>query len=275
MTYDTLCFGSEVIHVNIQIVDVRCVDIIANDDLSVTVRAPIGMSRDMVEKYIQMNRQTIYKEAAKKKRRNHQTLESTLELENGHILYHNGQKLPYLGNMNLNLRIKYLSKEGETSLYVDEEPEGERTLTIRTDNPRQEFLRYCIMRYYRKCAAELVRRTAGTFGEQLGLSFKQVQITGLARNARPGLSKFAYRNINVKNQETFWGRCSFKGVLKFDWKLVMLPMEVIDYIVVHELMHLKKMNHSAGFWSEIQKVMPEYAECRNWLNKHGKDYEMF
>ena len=59
------------------------------------------------------------------------------------------------------------------------------------------------------------------------------------------------------------------------WKLAMLPEEVIDYIIVHELAHLKKMNHSAGFWAEIEKVMPEYQECRCWLNKHGKEYEIF
>ena len=55
----------------------------------------------------------------------------------------------------------------------------------------------------------------------------------------------------------------------------MLPTEIIDYIIVHELAHLKKMNHSAAFWSEVEKVLPEYRECRKWLNKHGKEYEMF
>ena len=55
----------------------------------------------------------------------------------------------------------------------------------------------------------------------------------------------------------------------------MLPVEIIDYIIVHELAHLKKMNHSAAFWAEVEKVLPEYRECRNWLNKHGGEYEIF
>ena len=49
----------------------------------------------------------------------------------------------------------------------------------------------------------------------------------------------------------------------------MLPMEIIEYIIAHELTHLKVMNHSATFWNEMEKVMPEYKECRNWLEKHG------
>ena len=84
-----------------------------------------------------------------------------------------------------------------------------------------------------------------------------------------------YKNLEIKDQKTLWGSCSRQKNLRFDWKLAMLPEEVIDYIIVHELAHLKKMNHSAGFWAEIEKVMPEYQECRRWLNKHGKEYEIF
>ena len=55
----------------------------------------------------------------------------------------------------------------------------------------------------------------------------------------------------------------------------MLPMEIIEYIIAHELTHLKVMNHSATFWNEMEKVMTEYKECRSWLEKHGKEYEIF
>ena len=55
----------------------------------------------------------------------------------------------------------------------------------------------------------------------------------------------------------------------------MLPMEIIEYIIAHELTHLKVMNHSATFWNEMEKVMPEYKECRSWLEKNGKEYEIF
>ena len=53
------------------------------------------------------------------------------------------------------------------------------------------------------------------------------------------------------------------------------PMEIIEYIIVHELTHLKVMNHSGKFWNEMEKVMPEYRECRTWLEKHAKEYEIF
>ena len=84
-----------------------------------------------------------------------------------------------------------------------------------------------------------------------------------------------YQNIEIKNQLTLWGSCNRKHNLKFDWKLAMLPMEIIEYIIVHELTHLKVMNHSGKFWNEMEKVMPEYRECRTWLEKHGKEYEIF
>ena len=87
--------------------------------------------------------------------------------------------------------------------------------------------------------------------------------------------KQTYQNIEIKNQLTVWGSCNRKHNLKFDWKLAMLPMEIIEYIIAHELTHLKVMNHSATFWNEMEKVMPEYKECRSWLEKHGKEYEIF
>ena len=51
--------------------------------------------------------------------------------------------------------------------------------------------------------------------------------------------------------------------------------EVVDYVIVHELGHLRKMNHSGAFWREVEKIMPEYKECRSWLDRHGQEYEIF
>lgn len=78
-----------------------------------------------------------------------------------------------------------------------------------------------------------------------------------------------YRSITIRNQKTRWGSCSAKGGLNFNCLLMLAPKEVIDYVVVHELCHRLEMNHSPRFWSEVERMMPDYRVHRAWLNEHG------
>ena len=77
-----------------------------------------------------------------------------------------------------------------------------------------------------------------------------------------------YQRITLKNQKKRWGSCSSARNLNFNWRLVMAPMEVLDYVVVHELCHLKQMNHSEAFWQEVEKVLPDYKERKKWLEEN-------
>ena len=81
-----------------------------------------------------------------------------------------------------------------------------------------------------------------------------------------------YNKITIRCQQTRWGSCSSKGNLNFNCLLVLLPAEIIDSIVVHELCHIKQMNHSARFYSEIDKVFPNYKQCHLWLKQNGGMY---
>lgn len=81
-----------------------------------------------------------------------------------------------------------------------------------------------------------------------------------------------YNKITIRCQRTRWGSCSSKGNLNFNCLLVLLPDEVIDSVVVHELCHRKQMNHSAKFYAEIEKVFPDYSRCRQWLKQNGNKY---
>lgn len=76
--------------------------------------------------------------------------------------------------------------------------------------------------------------------------------------------------LRVKEQKSRWGSCSGKGNLNFNWKLIMAPPEVLDYVVVHELCHLIHMNHSRVFWQQVERIMPDYDRCRRWLKEHGQ-----
>ena len=78
-----------------------------------------------------------------------------------------------------------------------------------------------------------------------------------------------YGRITIRSQHTRWGSCSAQGNLNFNCLLMLLPNDVIDSVVVHELCHRKHMNHSPKFYEEVEKVFPEYQRCRRWLKENG------
>jgi predicted metal-dependent hydrolase len=79
----------------------------------------------------------------------------------------------------------------------------------------------------------------------------------------------SYRKINITGAQKRWGSCSCSGNLNFSWRLVMAPVEVIAYVVVHELVHLREQNHSPRFWKLVSDFLPEYRSRRSWLNEKG------
>lgn len=77
--------------------------------------------------------------------------------------------------------------------------------------------------------------------------------------------KYVYRRVSIRNQVSRWGSCSSKGNLNFNYKIIFLPKECADYIIVHELCHLKEMNHGPGFWNLVAEVVPEYKKIEQTL----------
>lgn len=80
-----------------------------------------------------------------------------------------------------------------------------------------------------------------------------------------------YNRISIRSQKTRWGSCSSKGTLSFNWRLMLAPPAILDYVVVHELCHLTHMNHSAAFWNAVEGVFPDYRNARKWLKEHGNE----
>jgi predicted metal-dependent hydrolase len=76
-------------------------------------------------------------------------------------------------------------------------------------------------------------------------------------------------SIEVKELGFYWASCGTSGALNFNWKTVMAPQTVIDYVTVHELCHLRQRDHSDAFWNEVDKVLPSFRERKEWLRKHG------
>jgi predicted metal-dependent hydrolase len=76
------------------------------------------------------------------------------------------------------------------------------------------------------------------------------------------------RRATIRSQRTRWGSCSSGGVISLNWRLIQTPPFVRDYIILHELMHLRQMNHSARFWKEVEQVCPDYRKAKLWLKEN-------
>ena len=85
----------------------------------------------------------------------------------------------------------------------------------------------------------------------------------------------SYRRIRIGDQRTLWGSCSSAGTLSFNWRLVLAPLEVLDYVAVHELCHLRIPNHSKSFWKLVEASRPDWRDQRHWLREHGPELLAF
>jgi predicted metal-dependent hydrolase len=85
-----------------------------------------------------------------------------------------------------------------------------------------------------------------------------------------GQHNLHYQKIRISSARTRWGSCSSKGSLSFSWRLILMPMEMVDYVIVHELAHTLVHNHSQRFWKQVEKIRPDYKEHRKWLRTNGR-----
>lgn len=199
------------------------------DDATLIVRAPIGVRDDVIQKMIARHHQWLEKKGK-------EILSRDLNITKRE--YINGETLLYLG--------KYFRLKVVKSDEVDDKitlKDGYFYLRGDIIKPREAFVDW-----YRKEAYQKIFERVGWYGERQGFQYKQVKIS----NARKR-----------------WGSCSHLGNLNFSWRLIMAPMPVIDYVVVHELVHLIERNHSRSFWNKVSHIMPDYRKHRSWLKKNG------
>jgi predicted metal-dependent hydrolase len=121
------------------------------------------------------------------------------------------------------------------------------TESIRVVNPEADLRRAITVHLWRLAAVELPPRVM-EFATQHGLTV---------------------RRITVRNQRSRWGSCSRRGTVSLNWRLIQTPPFVRDYIILHELMHLRQMNHSARYWREVAGVCPDYEKAEDWLKGHS------
>ncbi len=104
------------------------------------------------------------------------------------------------------------------------------------------------------------RQAAGIFGERLELQARRLG--------------YRYRSLRISGARRRWGSCGAGGSINLSWRLVMAPIQVIDYVVVHELVHIEVHNHSRRFWNKVAAACPAFRAHRRWLNAHGRKMDL-
>ena len=162
-----------------------------------------------------------------------------------------GEKLLFMGQ---NYPLKVLEhKSGLTNVNLTE---GLFLVAINVDIPldkRREEILGKLKQWYIRRAKELITERLELFSDKIGVKVNTVRF---------------------KNQKTRWGSCSQKGNLNFNWKLIMAPMCIVDYVVVHELCHIKQMNHAQEFWRLVENQIYDYKEMRKWLKENGRQLNL-
>ena len=163
--------------------------------------------------------------------------------------YVNGETFAYLGR---NYRLKCLSAgSGEVKLKS-----GYLTVPITKDasNVAKDcWVRASLKRWYQARALEKLKEKTKRYSAILGVSPK---------------------SIGVKDYKARWGSCSSSGDVSYNWRIIMAPHNVIDYIVVHELCHLLEHNHGPNYWKHVEHVIPNYKDCRQWLKVNGEELRL-
>ncbi len=158
----------------------------------------------------------------------------------------NGEKILYLGKehelkiveMNYN-KTEVILQNDTITVYL---PEGMQK------ESKKQLIRKTLVLWYKKCFSDIIDEKIREYSLQL---------------------KVAPLKVVIKEQKTRWGSCSSKGNINLNWRLVMAPISVIDYVIVHELCHMKIMNHSKDFWNQVELIMPNYNVRRKWLRENG------
>ena len=159
-----------------------------------------------------------------------------------------GEKLSYLGR-----RYRLEVSEADISKVEVKLYQGKFIINypqdLKNEVERKKEIRNALIEWYREHAKEKIKERVEKYKDKL--------------DVEPN-------NIVVKKQKKRWGSCSSKGNLNFNWKIVMAPMSIVDYLVVHELTHLVHDNHSKEFWATVGSIVHDVKDKREWLKVNGR-----
>lgn len=169
-------------------------------------------------------------------------------------IYRDGGVLPF-GDGEISLHRVYNRDETHIRVYRKHIESGKNCLCMAggVEN-HPELYRGAVTKWMREYARVSLGEKVSIFAKQMNVHFGR---------------------ISIKEQKTRWGSCSQSGNLNFNWKLVLMPECIQEYLVVHELAHRKQMNHSAAFWAEVEQVLPDYRERKRWLRENEREFAKY
>jgi len=232
--------GNQLINYEIIRTNRKTMGIIIDNDKNVIVRSPEDTVESKIEEVLKKKTSWILsklkemdkiKPAPKKKE------------------FMSGEKLPYLGRR---YRLEVLPSEiskPEVKLYQGKFIINYPKKLKEDGEQRREEIRYALIEWYREHAKEKINERVEKYKVKL--------------DVEPN-------NVVVKKQKKRWGSCSSKGNLNFNWRIILAPMSIVDYLVVHELTHLLHDNHSKEFWSTVGSIIPDVKAKREWLKINGR-----
>jgi hypothetical protein len=199
----------------------------------VLVICPKGLSENRVKEVVRLKAKWIISKIKELRDIEFRPIDSELK---------GGESFMYLGNnYTLQINIKKNLKKPKVDLT-----EGKIHITAPVKDDK--LIRDALKGWYRKKADELIKN--------------RVEYYKPIIDREPKL-------VKVKEQKKRWGSCTSEGNIYFNWRIIMAPIDVIDYVVVHELCHLIHMNHSKYFWKLVESILPDYKERKSWLKKYG------
>ena len=208
-------------------------DVVIERDGRILVRAPESFSDERIDAIVNAKRLWIYRGLAEWR-----DLNATRVLRE----YRNGEGFLYLGR---SYRLLLVADQAEPLLLKNGRFCLRRDLV---DHGELVAARQAFQDYYTARGRDRISPRVSYYAPKVGV---------------------APRGIDVRELGNRWASCSPKGNLAFHWKCLMAPQTIIDYIVVHELCHLHHLDHTAAFWNEVDKVLPNFRERKEWLRANG------
>ncbi len=207
--------------------------LIADEGLRIT--APRWVTLADIEQAIQEKQHWIISKLREKRELVNKRLQATM-------CWEDGARLPYLGTQ-LTLRITHQSR---TAVVHDVE-QNTLHISLRPDFHEQQ-LKDLVQNWLRQEAKRVFNQRMPVFAQRLGVS---------------------YHSMSLSSAGTRWGSCTSQGKIRLNWRLIHFSPEIIDYVVAHELSHLREMNHSPQFWATVESIYPEYEHAKRKLRQHS------
>lgn len=163
-----------------------------------------------------------------------------------------GEKFPYLGRQ---YRLKVAATDSTSDVILAFQNGKFIASVPKSSSPtwRQEQLRIAFRDWYMKQGHSKVQQRIKLFAPRLGLTPSKTV---------------------MKDQQSRWGSCTKNGTININWRILMAPMRIVDYVIVHELGHMIHADHSSDFWTVVASVMPDYDERKDWLRVHGPTLQL-